>query len=107
MPDQQARFERQVSDPNRGGHQVWEQRHAGMRLEEFLARRKQRVVQKAFDAGQIDFGIFGIRMVAVNKKSGDAEQDQYEGGLVFFQKELLTCFIEGTHDPRHTSDYLV
>ena len=31
--------------------------------------------QKVFDAGQINLGIFGIRMVAVNKKSGDAEQD--------------------------------
>ena len=46
-----------------------------MRLEEFLAGREQRVVQKVLDAGQINLGIFGIRMVAVNKKSGDAEQD--------------------------------
>ena len=75
MPDQQAHFEGQVSDPHRSGHQVWEQRHAGMRLEEFLAGREQRVVQKVLDAGQINLGIFGIRMVAVNKKSGDAEQD--------------------------------
>ena len=72
MPDQQAHFEGQVTDPNRSGHQVWEQRHAGVRLEEFLAHREQGVVQKAFDAGQIDLGIFGIRMVAVNKKSGEA-----------------------------------
>ena len=46
-----------------------------MRLEEFLANREQRVVQKVFDARQINLGIFGIRMVAVNKKRGDAEQD--------------------------------
>ena len=75
MPDQQGHFGGQVRDANRGGHQVWEQRHAGMRLEEFLANREQRVVQKVFDAGQINLGIFGIWMVAVNKKSGDAEQD--------------------------------
>lgn len=72
MPNKQSHFEGQVSDPNRKRHQVREQRHAGVRLKEFLADREQRMVQKVFDSWKVNLSVFSVGVVTMYEQGGDA-----------------------------------
>ena len=54
-----------MSDTQRKGHQVWKQRHAGVRTKELLADGEQRGIENPLHAGKIDLGVLSIGMVAV------------------------------------------
>ena len=47
-----------------------------MLTEEISIPRKQTWVQNLLDAGKIDLGVLGIRMIAMNEKGSDAQSQQ-------------------------------
>lgn len=63
-----------------------------MGLKEFLPDGKQGMIQDPFDTGKVDFSVFGVRMIPVNKQASSREQNQKDGGLRLVQEGILSQF---------------
>ena len=79
MPAEQPYLKWNVRHTQRKCHEVREQRHAGVRLKEFLPMRKQRWVQNPLHAWKVNLSVLGIRMIAVGQQGG-CRQEQKQGG---------------------------
>jgi hypothetical protein len=63
-----------MGEPGGGSNQVWIERVAGMLTKELRIRGEQAGIQDLQDTRQIDFGILGIGMIAMDTQGGGAEE---------------------------------
>ena len=63
-----------MRDSNRTGNQIWVERVPRVLAEELRIRGKQAGVQNLQHAREIDFGILGVGMIAMDAESGSAQK---------------------------------
>ena len=65
-----------MAEPNRAGHKLREDSETRMRFKELLIIGKEAGLQIFLNTGQIDFGILGVGMIAMNTDchTGEAQQ---------------------------------
>src|SRR5579863_3453815 len=59
-----------MRESNERGGQIREERQTRMRLEELRTEGIQRRMQEFPDLGDVDFGVFGKRMIAMDQEGG-------------------------------------
>jgi hypothetical protein len=65
------------------GNEIGKKREAGMRCEKFPAHRKKFGMQNSFDAGQVDFRVFGVGMISLHQNRACRQQQQDAERLIF------------------------
>jgi len=70
-----------MTDANRSGDQAGVECVPGVLVEEVRIEGKQAGIQDLEDAGQVDFGVFGEGVVAVDEERSRGERQQDEPGF--------------------------
>jgi len=89
MPDKQPGLHRQVSYAQRKSDNIGEERHAGVRKEEFAPHREQLWMQNFLYSRQIDFRILGKGMVSLHQQGAHGQREQ--------PKEIQRLVLVGSH----------
>lgn len=88
MPKKSDRGQGQMRRADRERNQVRIEGMPGVFAEELRVGREQSRIQDLQNAGKVDLRVFGIGMIAMDKKGEDGQEQQ--AGVVFnFQKESL------------------
>jgi len=88
MPDKQPGLHRQVSYAQRKSDNIGEERHAGVRKEEFAPHREQLWMQNFLYSRQIDFRILGKGMVSLHQQGAHGQREQPKEISVLYLSEI-------------------
>ena len=85
-----------MRDSDGSRDQVGIQRVPSMFGKKLAVHRKQTGIEMLQNAGQINFGIFGIRVISVNEQGGYGQRQQREDGSSAQCGLLQLCLAEST-----------